>query len=89
MDFIYEKNRIYKKDENGKLLAEITFPVLDEHTVNINHTFVDDSLRGEGVADMLMQAAADRIRTSGKRALPTCSYAAYWFGRHPEYEDLL
>ena len=26
MDFIRETNRIYQKDESGKLLAEITFP---------------------------------------------------------------
>lgn len=89
MDFIYESHRIYSEDENGRLLAEITFPALDSQTVNINHTFVDDSLRGQGIAGMLMQAAADTIRSQGKKALPTCSYAARWFGKHPEHLDLL
>lgn len=89
MDFIYEPYRIYCEDENGKLLAEITFPSLDSQTANINHTFVDDSLRGQGVAGRLMQAAVDTLRTQGKKVLPTCSYAANWFGKHPEYEDLL
>lgn len=89
MDFIYEASRIYCQDENGKLLAEITFPVLDSRTVNINHTFVDDSLRGQGIAGKLMLAAIESIRSQGKKALPTCSYAADWFGKHPEYHDLL
>ena len=26
MDFQKEENRIYKTDENGKLIAEVTFP---------------------------------------------------------------
>ena len=44
MDFIRETNRIYLNEESGKLLAEITFPEVTDHIVNINHTFVDESL---------------------------------------------
>ena len=29
-------------------LAEVTFPSISDDTVNINHTFVDHSLRGSG-----------------------------------------
>ena len=53
------------------------------------HTFVDDTLRGQGVAGQLLQAAADQIRAEGKRARATCSYAEIWFERHPEEADLL
>lgn len=89
MNFIYESNRIYSEDENGKLLAEITFPAVDDETVDINHTFVDDSLRGQGVAGRLMQEAVHTIRTQGKKIQPTCSYAANWFTKHPDQDDLL
>ena len=36
-------NRIYMNDENGKMIAEVTFPNLDDNTIVIDHTFVDDS----------------------------------------------
>ena len=36
-------NRIYMNDENGKMIAEVTFPNLDDKTIVIDHTFVDDS----------------------------------------------
>ena len=51
MSFVKEKNRITYV-QNGEMLAEITFPALenDENTVNIDHTFVNDVLRGQGVA---------------------------------------
>ena len=42
-----EKGRIYAVDANGKLLAEVTFPD-DGNTAVIDHTFVDESLRGQG-----------------------------------------
>ena len=43
-------NRIYGTDENGKVLAEITFPRTEPGVYTIEHTIVDDSLRGQGIA---------------------------------------
>ena len=51
MNFIVEENAIYYMDENREKNAEVTFPKLDEHTVEINHTFVSPSLRGTGMAE--------------------------------------
>ena len=45
MNYITETNRIYASNENGTLIAEVTFPKTGDNTVDINHTFVDDSLR--------------------------------------------
>ena len=61
MEFIKSYDRIYCEDKDGKLLAEITFPETVDDIVNINHTFVDESLRGQGVAGQLMQAVVDYI----------------------------
>lgn len=89
MNFTYTKNQIGLYHSDDHLLAEVTFPDVDENTVNINHTFVDDSLRGQGIAGQLMKAAADQLRLEGKQAILTCSYAIKWFETHPEYNDLL
>lgn len=84
MPFQYEDHRIYMKDENGKLIAEITFPFVSDRKVNIDHTFVDDSLRGQGVAGQLVQAAIGQIRKAGWDMTATCSYTQAWLERHPE-----
>lgn len=89
MTFMYEPNRIFHNDTNGCTLAEVTFPAVNENTVNINHTFVDDSLRGQGVASQLLEAAAAQIARDGKQVIPTCSYAVKWFEKHPEYQNIL
>lgn len=82
MEFQYEKNRIYYTDANGKLLAEIAFSEQPGGVVAILHTFVAPSLRGQGVADQLMQAAMEQIQRAGKTVLPICSYAVDWLEKH-------
>ena len=82
MKFIVEKNRVYY-EENGKILAEITF-IGDEDVLTINHTFVDDSLRGQGIASQLVQEAVNEIKRQNKQVQASCSYAIKWLEKHPE-----
>ncbi|MGI5891933.1 MAG: GNAT family N-acetyltransferase [Bacillota bacterium] len=88
MDFIYEANRIFLNDENGRMIAEITFPEVSQGVVNINHTYVDACLRGQGVAGQLMQAALEKIKQENKKVYATCSYAISWLEKNPEYADI-
>lgn len=88
MEFQHEKERIFAQDDSGKVIAEVTFPITDG-VADINHTFVDGSLRGQGVAGKLLAAAADQLREQGLKVKPTCSYAVKWFADHPENADLL
>lgn len=88
MNFIIEENRIYLGGENGVTLAEVTFPAISEGVVNVNHTFVDESQRGQGIASKLMKTLAESLREKGKKAYPTCSYAVKWFMDNPEYSDV-
>ena len=89
MEFQKSEGRIFAQDENGKLLAEITFPTVAEGVADIDHTFVDESLRGQGVAGKLGRAAVDQLRSQGKKAKTSCWYASQWFEKHPEEKDLL
>lgn len=89
MEFKHEKSRIFLNNEEGKTIAEVTFPETSDNTVDINHTFVDGSLRGQGVADKLLSELAQELKSTNKKAVATCSYAVGWFEKHPEYEDLL
>lgn len=88
MDFIYEDNRIYAKNEFGATIAEVTFPNISEGVVNLNHTFVDDALNGRGIAASLLKVAAEALRQEHKKAYLTCSYAIKWFEKHPDYADV-
>lgn len=88
MEFQYHDHQIALYNEENELLAEVLFPAVNENTVEITRTFVDDRLRGQGIAGKLMQAAADQLRAQNKKAVLVCPYAQAWFGKHPEYHDL-
>lgn len=89
MEFETEQGRIFARDEAGKLIAEITFPADGRGVAQINHTFVDDSLRGQGVAAQLVSAAVETLRAENRHARVTCSYARKWAEQHPEAKDVL
>ncbi len=89
MEFKHDSNRIYLEDQDGKLIAEVTFPAVSESVVNINHTFVDDSLRGQGIAGKLMEEVVKQLQSENKKAYLTCSYAVMWFGKNKQYSDLV
>lgn len=83
MDFIIEDNRIYSVDNEGKIIAEINYSNIDEDTVDINRTFVDESLRGKGIAYILVDMAVYEIKkTKGKNVVASCSYAKNWLIKH-------
>lgn len=61
MEISREDHRIFI-EEQGQLPAELTFPFVDKQVVDINHTFSDVSLRGQGIRGALMKEAAAVIR---------------------------
>jgi len=58
MGLLHEKDRVFCTDECGTVTAEVTFPEGADGTVTIDHTFVDESLRGQGMAGRLLTEAA-------------------------------
>lgn len=89
MNFIHEQNKIYLNDENNHMTAVVTFPKVQDNVVNIDHTYVDNSLRGQGIAGKLMEEAVNHLRENNQKAKLSCSYAVKWFEEHPEYSDVL
>lgn len=87
MNMITEDSRIYAKDENGRIVAEITFPAKDG-VATIDHTFVDESLRGKGIASQLVKAAVAQILADGNKIAATCSYAVKWLENHSEISSM-
>ncbi|TCP95745.1 hypothetical protein EDC44_10724 [Cricetibacter osteomyelitidis] len=67
------------KNENGKVIAEMSYFFENTDTINANHTFVDPSLRGQGVADALYQQLIAFVQNNQLKLHPTCSYVvAKW-----------
>jgi predicted GNAT family acetyltransferase len=71
-----------------KRLAEMTYSASPTLLI-IDHTEVDDSLRGTGASRKLVQAAVELARAEKVRILPLCPFARHVFDKTPEYEDVL
>jgi predicted GNAT family acetyltransferase len=90
MDWKYEKERIYSVDKNNELMAETTFVVNENEEVNIDHTYVNPTLRGQGVAGKMMEIVTEYLRKNGLKVTSTCSYAITWLKKNKElYSDIL
>lgn len=89
MEYITYKNRIAAVVD-GEEVGEVTFapqgrgpqhPERDGVYV-INHTYVDDRLRRQGIASELVRRAVETIEQRGGRVEATCSYAQLWLAKN-------
>lgn len=73
-------------DENGILRAEIEFPDTGVNTVTITHTFVDETLKGRGIAQRLTETVVMQAEKKEKRFVP---YARTPFAGSPVIPNMI
>lgn len=76
-------------EENGERLAEMTFTRTHPTLVIIDHTQVNDRLRGKGAGRQLLDAAVAWARETGTKIIPTCPYAKAQFDKDKSIRDVL
>ena len=70
--------------------AELTYARPAEGIIDFTHTFVDEALRGQGVADELARTALAFAREHHLKVKTSCTFMAGFVQRHhAEYADLL
>lgn len=74
---------------DGQLLGQMTFSRARADLIIIDHTEVDDSLRGKGGGLRLFNGMVDWARTTNTKIMSTCPFANSMFDRHPENRDVL
>ena len=82
MDFKIEENRIYSVNNENKIIAEITFEEIEKGIFNINHTFVDESLRGQKIGEKLVKIAIEEIKKKNGKIQATCSFAKHYLDKN-------
>lgn len=88
MKYIEETNRFYVEDE-GSEVAEITFSRAGETMFIIDHTQVNQSHRGQGIAEQLVKLVVEKAAKENKLIIPLCPFAAKEFSRVKEYQKYL
>ncbi|WP_115461876.1 GNAT family N-acetyltransferase [Winogradskyella aurantiaca] len=72
----------------GKKLALMTYSKAGLGKIIIDHTEVDESLKGQGVGYKLVEAAFEYARENTIKIMPLCPFAAAVFKKRA-YKDVL
>jgi hypothetical protein len=80
---------IFFIESDGARIAELTYQKLGESRIVIDHTEVQVSLRGQGIARRLLDAAVAWARQTDTKVSATCSYAKDQFVRDPSIGDVI
>lgn len=86
--FLFENGRFYLEDKNKKTIAEITYTNANEILI-IDHTFVDASLRGKGIAAKLVDSVVKLAIDEEKKIIPLCPYAKKILNDNEAYKNIL
>ncbi len=83
MEKHYHDDSIQYTDEAGTILAEVDFPSTGKDDITITHTFVDVSLKGQGIGKKLMDEVIDYAKKHSLTIKATCSFAIHYFEKNP------
>lgn len=76
-------------EENSNRSAEMTYTDHGEGKISIDHTFVESTLRGEGIAKDLVAEGVKFARKNNLKIIPLCPYAKATINKTPEFQDVL
>jgi predicted GNAT family acetyltransferase len=83
------RGRYEARVEGREGSGELTYSRLSPTKIIADHTGVDDSLRGTGVARALVERLVADTRTAGITIVPQCSYVLAQFRRNPDWSDVM
>lgn len=83
-----KKGRFYIQI-NGKTEAEMTYTWVGTERFIIDHTEVNDVLKGKNAGKQMVLKAVEFAREKGIKIIPLCPFANSVFKKTPEWRDVL
>ena len=75
-------------DEEG-VLAEVVYHLQPPNTMIIEHTEVDEELRGRDIGFKLVNAIVEHARTHNYKIVPVCPFVKSVMDKKPDFRDVL
>ena len=69
--------------------GELAYSLPNDQAIDFSHTYVDEPIRGQGVADQLIQTGLQYADENKLQVIASCPAVAAYIRRHPEYQHLL
>jgi uncharacterized protein len=88
-EILASPGRFYIVDGQGDTLAEIVYTISGADKLVIEHTNVDQSLKGRGVGTRLVRQVVDLARRDQRTIISHCPFAMKVLTGSREYMDVL
>ena len=75
--------------KEGSRIAELIYSQPDGGTMILEHTEVDDELRGQNVGYQLVEASVEYAREHNIKLIVWCPFAKKVFDKKPDWHDVL
>jgi predicted GNAT family acetyltransferase len=76
-------------EKDGEWIAEMTYAREGARKMVIDHTEVDESMKGKGIGKKLVEVAVKYARANNLLIKPTCPFVKSVLEKSEDYEDVL
>ena len=83
------KTGVFFIEENGEKLAELVYSWNGNDRIIIEHTEVNDVLRGKNIGKTLVATLVEFAREKGVKIVPVCLFVKNVLDKNKEYQDVL
>lgn len=88
MKFVEEKGRITVENDAGNFRGELTYKNKGHNIIIVDHTYVPDEFRGQGIAAKLTEKIVEYAKKNNLKIIPQCPYVKRVFDKNEEYQQL-
>ena len=72
-----------------EVIAQMDYVWAGKDRIIIDHTFVDETLKGKGIGKQMVTKAIEFARKNGINIIPLCPFARSVFNKVTEFNDVL
>jgi len=83
------KKGIFFITQENEILAEMSYVWVGTNRIIIDHTEVNEKLKGKGAGKQLVTKAVDFAREKNIKIIPLCPFAKSVFDKVKEFNDVL
>jgi predicted GNAT family acetyltransferase len=80
---------VFYIEQDGENVAEMVYTMPSPDKMIIEHTEVNEKLKGQNVGNKLVLNAVEYARANNIKIIPLCPFTLSVFKRKPEYHDVL
>jgi predicted GNAT family acetyltransferase len=84
-----ENKGAFYVEQDGNMVAEMTYVWAGDDRIIIDHTYVSEVLKGQGVGKQLVTKAVEFAREKQIKIVPLCPFAKSVFDKTVAFQDVL